>query len=145
MQKLETRININASAKQVWDVLTDFESYPSWNPFVIGVDGKTDVGEQISVDLKMEGREPQTFKPEVLVRKENEEFRWKGKLFVKGLFDGEHYFQIVKMGGRVEFIHGEQFSGAFVAPIMSLIGHKTEAGFNAMNEALKNRVETLKS
>ena len=143
MRTLETRININANAEQVWNVLTDFGSYPNWNPFVINVSGKTEVGEQIEVDLKMEGSKPQTFKPEVLVNDKDREFRWIGKLFVKGLFDGEHYFKLKEVDGMVELTHGENFSGAFVALVLSLIGEKTEAGFKAMNHALKSRVEQL--
>ncbi|MGB0369407.1 MAG: SRPBCC domain-containing protein, partial [Flavobacteriales bacterium] len=85
---------------------------------------------------------PQAFQPVVLKNERNREFRWKGKLFVQGLFDGEHYFQLNRISdNETEFIHGENFSGVFVGPIMSMIGDKTKAGFIAMNQALKNRVE----
>lgn len=141
MKTLETKIKINASAEKVWNVLTDFGSYPEWNPFVVNFSGNPEVGNQIAVDLKMEGNAPQTFKPEVLVKDTNKEFRWLGKMFVKGLFDGEHYFRIRETAEGVEFTQGENFTGVFVSPIMSLIGKKTEDGFNAMNQALKNRVE----
>jgi hypothetical protein len=144
MKNLETRIRINASVDDVWNVLTDFKSYPEWNPFVIKIDGKGEVGQHLTNDIKMEGSAVQTFRPLVLVRDENKEFRWKGKLFVNGLFDGEHYFQLNSISeNETEFIHGEIFSGVFVRPIMSLIGERTEKGFNAMNEALKTRVEAL--
>lgn len=141
MKTLETRININASAEKVWNVLTDFRSYPEWNPFVVSLLGEPTVGDQIAVKLRMEGSSPQTFEPVVLVNDRNREFRWLGKLFVKGLFDGEHYFKIRETENGVEFTHGENFSGAFVGPIMGLIGKKTEDGFVAMNEALKKRAE----
>ena len=36
-----------------------------------------------------------TFKPNILVFEENKELRWLGKLFFKGLFDGEHKFEII--------------------------------------------------
>jgi hypothetical protein len=135
---------INASADKVWNVLTDFGSYPDWNPFVIKLEGDTQEGNQIVVNLKMEGSKPQTFQPMVLKKELNKEFRWKGKLFVQGLFDGEHYFQLNRISeNETEFIHGEVFSGVLVAPIMSLIGEKTENGFNAMNSALKSRAEGL--
>ncbi|MFT4980242.1 MAG: hypothetical protein ACI9UR_000071 [Bacteroidia bacterium] len=144
MKSLETRIRINASVENVWNVFSDFQSYPEWNPFVIKIDGKGEVGQYLTNDIKMEGSAVQTFKPLVLVRDENKEFRWKGKLFVTGLFDGEHYFQLKSISeNETEFIHGEIFSGVLVALVMSLIGEKTKAGFEAMNTALKNRVENL--
>ena len=45
--EIETKIRINASPKQVWDVLIDFERYPEWNPFIKSIKGiaiKGDVG-----------------------------------------------------------------------------------------------------
>jgi hypothetical protein len=142
MKTLETRITINASAAKVWNVLTDFKSYPYWNPFVIKLEGDAMEGNQISVNLKMEGSKPQTFQPVVLKSEQRKEFRWKGKLFVSGLFDGEHYFILKAISeNKTELIHGENFSGVFVGPIWSLIGEKTKNGFKAMNEALKHRVE----
>ena len=68
MKNLETRIRINASVDDVWNVLTDFKSYPEWNPFVIKIDGKGEVGQHLTNDIKMEGSAVQTFRPLVLVR-----------------------------------------------------------------------------
>lgn len=142
MQTLETRTTINASVDEVWKVLTDFNAYPSWNPFVIKFEGEPIPGKTISVHLQMEGGKPQNFRPVVLKNEKLKEFRWRGKLFVQGLFDGEHYFQLKPLSdNQTEFIHGERFSGVLVAPIMSMIKQQTENGFNAMNSALKNEVE----
>lgn len=41
MQEIVTAINnINASAANVWQVLTDFENYPGWNPVIKKITGK---------------------------------------------------------------------------------------------------------
>lgn len=143
MKAIETRIKINASSNEVWKVLMDFESYAEWNPFVTSISGSSEVGGQLQTSIEMETGKPQHFKPEVLVSERDKEFRWLGKLFVKGLFDGEHYFKIVETDTGVEFLHGEKFTGVLVAPIMSLIHEKTISGFNAMNESLKSRVESI--
>jgi uncharacterized protein YndB with AHSA1/START domain len=34
MKEIRTEILINAQAYKVWKALTDFNSYPSWNPFI---------------------------------------------------------------------------------------------------------------
>jgi hypothetical protein len=142
MKLLETKTIINASAAQVWKVLTTFEKYHEWNPFIIRLSGNAEVGEHIEVHLKMEGSKAQVFRPDVLVVAQDREFRWRGKLFVKGLFDGEHYFLLNPLSdGRTEFIHGEQFSGMLVRPIMHLIGDSTANAFHTMNAALKKSVE----
>ena len=77
-----------------------------------------------------------TFKPIVLKYKPDKEFRWKGKLGIRGIFDGEHYFLLEEANGQTKFIHGEEFAGILV-PLMQKTLEKTEKGFILMNEALK--------
>ena len=44
MRQIHTEIIIQASAQRVWDVLTDFEAYPQWNPLITSVQGQARVG-----------------------------------------------------------------------------------------------------
>ena len=82
-----------------------------------------------------------TFRPEILKFDLGKEFRWKGKLFFKGVFDGEHYFILEKIGEReTRFIHGEIFSGFLVGLLDGMLS-KTKDGFNLMNEAIKVQCE----
>nr|MBX2875312.1 SRPBCC domain-containing protein [Saprospiraceae bacterium] len=63
-------------------------------------------------------------------------------LFVKGLFDGEHYFLLSPdEKGGTRFVHGEHFRGLLSGLIFKLIGQKTERAFIKMNKALKQRCE----
>ena len=39
MRTIETAIDISASAERVWDVLTRFDAYPGWNPFITSITG----------------------------------------------------------------------------------------------------------
>jgi hypothetical protein len=143
MKQLETEITINAAPSAVWKVLMDFKAYGEWNPFVVSIKGKADVAAYLKTSIKMEGKKPMDFEPEVLVVRTNQEFRWKGKMFVKGLFDGEHYFILEeKEDGRTELIHGELFTGILAGLILKMIKEDTLKGFESMNEALKIRVES---
>lgn len=82
-----------------------------------------------------------TFKPTLLKFNENKELRWKGKVGINGIFDGEHYFQLEKISdSQTKFIHSELFSGILV-PFMKGILDKSELGFIQMNEALKLECE----
>jgi len=40
MREVRTEIEIVASAPSVWRVLTGFELYPEWNPFIRKVSGQ---------------------------------------------------------------------------------------------------------
>lgn len=134
---IETSIVIHSNPDKVWAVLTDFENYREWNPFVKSIVGSGVPGEKLKVEI-----EDMKFSPVVLIFDENKEFRWKGKLIFKGLFDGEHYFKLIDNGdGTTTFIHGENFSGVLVYPFKNKLLTQTKAGFESMNENLKKEVE----
>lgn len=119
----------------------DFNHYPNWNPFIKSISGAKVVGSNLSVQIQPPNAKGMAFDPEVLVLQPNAEFRWLGKLFIKGIFDGEHYFKLEKQDdGTTQFIHGEQFSGFLVA-LMGKALDKTEEGFVLMNQSLKVECE----
>lgn len=134
---IKTEIRIKASPKKVWSVLTDFEKYPDWNPFILSLTGEMVIGQNIKIVLP-----DMKFKPTLLVFEKNKELRWIGKLLFKGLFDGEHSFIIEdNKDGTVTFRHEEIFKGILVGPFAKKLDNDTREGFEAMNEALKKRVE----
>ncbi len=83
-----------------------------------------------------------TFRPTVTVFEPGRELRWLGRLGVAGLFDGEHGFRVrAEDVGRCRFEQFETFRGLLVAPLFFMAGAATRQGFEAMNRALKARVE----
>lgn len=71
------------------------------------------------------------------------EFRWRGKLPIPGLFDGEHRFQLDQIAAnQVQFIHSEQFSGLLMPLLAKSLNTTIREGFETMNRALKARAET---
>lgn len=141
MKKIETEILINAPASRVWSILTDFYQHPRWNPFIRLIKGSKVVGETMEVQIQPPGGGGMTFRPLLLKFDENREFRWKGKLLVKGIFDGEHYFLLDEIEPSVtRLTHGELFTGILVALVGGTLT-KTAEGFRLMNEALKVECE----
>ena len=143
MKELKTTIRIQAPASKVWQHLMDFETYNSWNPFITSIEGSPEKGSKLQITIQPTGKKPTTFSPEVLVAEEKKEFRWLGHLFIPGLFDGEHYFQLRSISeNETEFVHGEKFSGVMSGLIMKMIGKETHDGFESMNKSIKERSET---
>lgn len=137
-KEIKTSIQINASKESIWKILTDFEKYPEWNPFVKSLTGKVEVGEKIHI--KLPGI---NFKPKVLVFDKNREFKWLGHLLFKGLFDGEHRFLLKEQkDGSFQFIHSEKLSGLLVKMFSKSLDKDTTKGFKEMNMALKKRAES---
>jgi hypothetical protein len=142
MRQLVTEIEIKARPSRVWEILMDFRGYPSWNPFVRKIAGEPKVGSRLDVTLEPPGGKPMRFRPRVLAVRPSRELRWKGRLFVPGIFDGEHTFLIEPEGkGHVRFIQRERFSGLMVPFLWGTLNTKTRKGFVAMNKALKKRAE----
>ena len=120
----------------------DFEHFPDWNPFILSLKGNAETGANLITVIHPPGSRAMTFKPVVLKAEAGREFRWLGKLFLKGLFDGEHYFLIEPVNDKsTRFVHGEIFKGILV-PLFNKIFIQTRSGFELMNEALKKRCET---
>lgn len=142
MKEIKTIIHIHAPVHIVWDTLMNFKDYSHWNPFIREIEGHAVAGNQISVTmLPPDFDKSMTFSPSVLKNEIQKEFRWKGKLFIKGLFDGEHYFLLEKLpNGSTALEHGESFSGLMV-PFLKSTLKKTELGFQQMNIALKEVCE----
>lgn len=142
MKEIQTEIEIEASAERVWQVLTDFAAYPQWNPFVRQAIGIPKTGERLRVHLGPSGTRGMTFTPTLLSVQPNQELRWLGRLFVPGLFDGEHSFRIEPLAeNRVRFVQSERFRGLLVPFLAHSLDTDTRRGFEEMNQALKQRVE----
>ena len=139
---MRTEIEIDATPERVWDMLTDFESYPDWNPFMQRATGERSVGERLEIYLKPPGGMGVTIKPTVVTSDPGKEFRWKGKMGISGLFDGEHIFELRPTDSGCHLDHHENFTGILVLPMLALVGKKTLQGFNDMNAALKLRAES---
>ncbi|MDK2862657.1 MULTISPECIES: SRPBCC domain-containing protein [unclassified Methanoculleus] len=137
---------IAAPPAVVWRVLTDFASYPAWNPFIRSIEGKPWVGTRLSVEIRPPERGSMRFRPTVLRVAKDRELRWIGRVLIAGLFDGEHRFTIVREGDGSRFIQAEVFTGLLV-PVFDLTGsfRATGQGFLLMNQALKERAERAAS
>jgi hypothetical protein len=142
MFEIVSAIEINAPPSRVWNVLTDFAHFPEWNPFVRYIEGEPRQGERLRVTIAPPGGRQMTFTPTILAADTTQELRWLGRFLLPGLFDGEHYFKLEALPpGRSRLVHGERFSGLLVPFVRKSLEKSTRAGFEAMNRALKERVE----
>ena len=137
-RELRTEIEIAAPSSAIWAVLRDFPAYADWNPFITHIEGDLRMGAKLKVRLASHGGAARTFNPLLLSVDPGILIRWRGRLGLPRLFDGEHYFALVPSGEGTRFVHGESFSGALLWIVNT---GRFEADFRAMNEALKARVE----
>ncbi len=113
---------------------------PEWNPFIRSASGKLAEGARLTLRLVPPGGRAMTFGPTVLAARPGELLRWIGRLIVPGIFDGTHQFALEDLGGRTRLTQSETFRGLLV-PFTGRTFTRTEAGFHALNQALKDRAE----
>lgn len=142
-KQIRTEIVIHATPAKVWSILTDFKSYPQWNPFIKTIEGKAEQGTKLKARIIPPGASGMTFTPKILVSKQNNELRWLGHLLIPGLFDGEHIFELYEnTDGSTTFVQREIFRGILVPLFSKMLDNNTVRGFELMNSKLKEISES---
>jgi hypothetical protein len=133
---------IDSNPNKIWGILTNFEEYELWNPFMTKVVGNAILGSKIEVNIKTISGKQRTYFPIITKCEINRELRWKGKSFLPGIFDGERIFVIEKTNdNRVSFLHKEVFKGLGVKLVGDKLNQDLRESFVMMNKALKTRAE----
>jgi hypothetical protein len=141
-KEIKTEILIHATPAKVWSILTNFDNYPNWNPFIKSIKGDIKVGNKITARIDPPQAKGMTFKPKILTFETNKELKWLGHLLFAGLFDGEHKFELMDNGnGTTTFIQSEKFKGILVPLFKNMLDNNTINGFNEMNGKLKELAE----
>jgi hypothetical protein len=141
MKQLHSEILIQATPAQVWAILTDFDRYADWNPFVVRATGIAEQGQRLSVTMSPPGGRPITLKPHVTEVATESVLEWWGHLGVRGILDGRHRFELNRVDPGTRLVQMEKFTGVLVPLLARSLNSGTLAGFNLMNAALKSRVE----
>jgi len=140
MRSISATVDITATPEQVWDVLADLAAYPEWNPFIRSASGRLAEGAKLTLRMVPPEGRAMTFRPTVLAARPGQLLRWIGRLIVPGIFDGTHQFALEDLGGRTRMTQSETFRGLLV-PFTGKTLARTEEGFRALNQALKERAE----
>jgi hypothetical protein len=120
MKELATEIRIAATRETIWQKLTDFTSYPMWNPFITHIEGECALGSKIAITLRVQDGKMMRFTPAITMFTPQHELRWKGTCL---------------------FTHKERFSGLLIPLFKTMIDTQTRIGFERMNLALKQVCE----
>lgn len=141
-REIKTQVDIYASAQRVWQVLTEFNNYPAWNPFITQITGQLRQGARVCFwfTLPFGGRLPA--RATILNLEPGVELRWAGALPIPGLLRAEHYHAIEILGpNQVRFHQGEIFTGLLVAPFWPLFATRGVQLYEQSSLALKQRAE----
>lgn len=140
-----SEVILPASVERSWQVLTHFERYPEWNPYLPKIEGKLLAGEKVNFTLARE-KAPKTLDLVTTLGEvaTNQRFHWIGRLGIQGIYDTRHGFELrARADGNTDLLHYEEFRGV----IPALVKDKEKKiedlqnDFNRMNVALQQRLE----
>jgi len=138
------RVEINAPASFVWDILTDLARYPEWNPYTVRIESTLELGAPVHLYLAGGDGNP-GYNLEYLVAFEP------GRLLSWEQYPTETDANAARRDQVIEDIDGkrciyyttDQFLGINADKIMSDFGDWVKQGFDAIALALKERAESL--
>jgi hypothetical protein len=137
---LESWIEINVPVSDVWQALTDVESWDKWNSFIPVVEGKLAVGNVIKIKVVSPGLKEMTFEPTVYEIEKHRKISWGGG-FLLFVYKGIHEFILEEIDDNTtRFRQIEKFQGPIVLLMKEMI-QKTAIGYLNMNEELKYFLE----
>jgi hypothetical protein len=142
LKEIRTEIDIKAPPAQIWNVLTDFNNYSQWNPFIRQIEGSPTVGTIIKIFITTITGKSRSYHPKVTKVEPYHELRWFGKSVIPGMFSGERIFFLEPLkSNHTHLIHMEIFTGFLVSLIGDRLDKDMYQSFVNMNDALKDKVE----
>lgn len=122
-------------------MLVDVDTWPTWNP-CLTVDGDLREGAEIDVTVQTPGGRSRALRGRVETVAPPNELAWRERSLLPGVFEGDHVVELMRRGPKqTKVVHRERFEGLLVPLFERSDLDDTRLAFEAMNRALKDRVE----
>ncbi|WP_067538734.1 SRPBCC domain-containing protein [Nocardia crassostreae] len=142
---LDYRVDIDAPAELVWQVLTDLGSYGEWNPFVASCSSTLEPGAPIDMQVRLIGSKPKTQREFIHSHTPGKEFSYRMKP-VPGVLRSERSHTLTPLSdGRTRYDSHFQLEGPLSIVVSTVLGAALSRGFDGMTTAVKQRAESLRA
>lgn len=144
--RIEQVLEIGAPAERVWQVITDLDRYPEWNPFVVACRSSLAVGDPIEMRAHVFRAFAQKQRETVFEHVPGRRLCYGVPRQALGALASRRCHEVEPQGAaRSRYVSRFELRG-WLAPVVSLLlGRRLEAGFAAMSAALKARAESLRA
>jgi hypothetical protein len=127
---VRVEMSVTAPRARIWRLLTNFEQYERWNPYVVRARGDARIGNELTLGTES-GDE---ITPEVMDVKAKRKLRWRSRLLAPGILDEEQTFRILPLAnGRFQLVSESRIEGV-LAPFADTSDR--ERGFTRMLRAM---------
>lgn len=139
------KVEIDAPASVVWEILTDLERYGEWNPFCVKCVSTLELGAPVEMTLKNFWNDDLATVVEYVCAYEPERLlSWEMYWTEAWPYAGRRDQFIESLGpGKCTYHTTDAYLGETAVHIMRFANGWIEAGFNATARALKKRAEGI--
>jgi hypothetical protein len=136
---VDEELVVHAPRQLVWRLLTDFDGYETWNPYITAASGSARTDRTIHLRLETRSQEPSEVDCDVQSVVERRKLQWRCRTYLPGVLDREHGFWVLPLRpGSVRLVYHGRWEGLLV-PFVDLDDRKS--GYLRMARALKERAE----
>jgi hypothetical protein len=143
--KTEHRVGVPAPSTVIWEVLSDLDRWPEWNPIYPKINGMLRIGQKLEVLEVFADTPPKLIQPTVVDWVPNAQILWAHKE-AGGFIQRIRYIEIEQFDEQDTaciLSNGEIYQGLIGAHVGKRIRRRLRAGFEAFNAACAERVAKL--
>lgn len=144
MVTIYTDIEIQASIRRIWEVITDFDNYYKWNPFIKKIEGKLSLGQSLTLHVKSNQKGKLKSYKNIIINslKPEQELIWQWKILLKTLCFEEHCFHLTPIDdNKTLFVNRDEMTGIIPFFQKRMIIRNSTNTFIEINQALKKYIE----
>lgn len=142
MHDIHIDILVQAPPEMVWAKLTDFRSYPGWNPLLRVEAGEAREGSSLLNRYTVPGLPAIILRPRVRIADPPRHIAWEASLLFPGIIDSVHGFRMKRKDGSHTLLdHYLRLSGLFASLFVRSFDANLRRGLEGMNMAIKDKVE----
>jgi hypothetical protein len=134
----KSEIIINSATEEIWQVLTDLESYAKWNPFTVKVRSEWIPGKPVHLTVKMKPNRRPITQTEYLSRIQQPEILAWG--FSYGwILKAMRTQQLIRIHEtQTQYVNEDIIEGLLSPIVHAIYGKWIQKGFDEISVALKN-------
>jgi hypothetical protein len=139
--KIEARTGVHAPGSVIWNLVSDINGWPAWNPIYPKARGEVQFGAKLELEVVLPGEQPRAIQPTILDWTPGEQIIWTLSL-MGGLLRSTRYIEIEVLGEtNCIFSNGEIFEGPLMRFMPRKLRRAIKTGFNQFCEVVRERAE----
>lgn len=143
---IEHRLRIDAPLETVWEVISQLDRYPEWNPFVVACSSTLAVGDPIRMRVRILPGVTQPQTERILEHEPGRRLSYGIPASALGALASRRSHEVTALTPeRTDYRSRFELEG-WLAPLVSLLlGRRLAAGFESMSRALQARAEAQRN